>query len=98
MDTLNKFEKPSKSIKNESGHMFYKSFSKCPNLYFFEKSMIAHAALDKKDTPRFASIQAILDSVEFLENYDVIMTKFSSSCCYIYKKDTRLPHNGQLQP
>ena len=41
--------------------------SKCPNLSFLKNSMIAHAALVLKDpfAPRFASIQAILDSVEF---------------------------------
>ena len=40
--------------------------------------MIAHAALVLKDTfaPRFASIQVIQDSVEFLENYEVILAKF----------------------
>ena len=47
--------------------------------------MIAHAALVLKDTftPRFASIPANLDSVEFLENYEVILAKFSSSCVYM---------------
>ena len=42
---------------------------------FCEKSMIAHAALVLKDTfaPRFARIQAILDPVKFLENYEVIL-------------------------
>ena len=47
--------------------------------------MIAHAALVLKDTfaPRFASIEAILDFVEFLENYEVILAKCSSSCCYM---------------
>ena len=45
---------------------------------------MALAALVLKDTlaPRFASMQSILDSVEFLENYEVILAKFSSSCCY----------------
>ena len=42
--------------------------------------MIAHAALVLKDTfaSRFASIQSILDSVDFLENYiyKVILAKF----------------------
>ena len=43
--------------------------------------MIAHAALKLKDTftPRFASTQLVLDSVEFLENYEVILAKFSDS-------------------
>ena len=44
--------------------------------------MIAHSALVMKDAfaPRFASMQWILDSVEFLENSKVILAKFSSSC------------------
>ena len=47
--------------------------------------MTAHAALVLKETfaPRFASVQAMLDPVEFLENYEVILAKFSSSCCYM---------------
>ena len=47
--------------------------------------MIAHTALVVKDTfaQRFASMQSILDSAEFLENYEVIFAKFSSSCVYI---------------
>ena len=53
--------------------------------YFCENSMIAYAPLVLKDTfaPRFASIQVILDPVEVLENYEVILAKFSSSCCYM---------------
>ena len=44
--------------------------------------MIAHAALKLEDTfaPRFASIESVL---EFLENYEVILAKFSSSCIYM---------------
>ena len=36
------------------------------------------AALKLKDTfaPRFASIHSVLDSVEFLENSEVILAKF----------------------
>ena len=47
--------------------------------------MIAHAALKLKDTfaSRFASIQSVLDSFDFLENYEVILAKFSSSCIYM---------------
>ena len=47
--------------------------------------MITHDALVLKDTfaPRFGSIQAILDSVKHLDNYEVILAKFSNSCCYI---------------
>ena len=65
--------------------MFYKIVLTVIICHFCEKSMIAHAALVLKDTfaPRFASIQAILDPVEFLENYEVILAKFSSSCCYM---------------
>ena len=53
--------------------------------YFCENSMIAHAPLVLKDTfaPRFASIQVILDPVEFLENNEVILANFSSPCCYM---------------
>ena len=45
--------------------------------------MIAQVALGLNDTfaSRFASIQAILDSKEFLENYEVILAQYSSSCC-----------------
>ena len=47
--------------------------------------MIAHAPLVLKDTfaSRYARIQVILDPVEFLETYEVILAKFSSSCCYM---------------
>ena len=47
--------------------------------------MIAYAVLVLKDTfaPRFENIQTIPDSVEFLENYEVILAKLSSSCCYM---------------
>ena len=47
--------------------------------------MIARAALTLKDTfaLRFASIQSVLDSVEFLKNSEVILAKFSSSCVYM---------------
>ena len=47
--------------------------------------MIAHAALVMKDTfaQRFASLQSVLDSVEFLENNEVILAKFSSSCIFM---------------
>ena len=49
--------------------------------YFCEISMIAHALVLKDTfTPRFASMQSIL---EFLENYEVILAKFSSSFIYM---------------
>ena len=53
--------------------------------YICAHSMIAHAALKLKDTfaPRFASIQSVLDSMEVLENYEVILAIFSSSCVYM---------------
>ena len=53
--------------------------------HFCEKSMIAHAALILKDTfvHRFESIHEILDPVEFLENYEVMLAKFLSPCCYM---------------
>ena len=43
--------------------------------------MMTHAALVLNDTfaPRFASIQSILDSLEFLENYEIILAKVSIS-------------------
>ena len=52
--------------------------------HFCEESMIAQAALVLKVTfsPRFASIQSILDYVDFGENYEVILSIFSSSCWY----------------
>ena len=54
--------------------------------YFCENSTIGHVALVLKDTfaPRFASIQLIRDSVDFfVENYEVILAKFSSSSFYM---------------
>ena len=80
MGTLNKFA--SEWIKNESRPMFYKIDLSALVCHFCEKSMIAHAALVLKDkfAPRFASIQSILDYVEFWENYDVILAEFSSFC------------------
>ena len=65
--------------------MFYKLVPSAHIRYFCEISMIARAALKLKDTfvPRFASIQSVLDSVEFLKNYEVILAKFSSSCIYM---------------
>ena len=47
--------------------------------------MIAHAALVLTDifAPVFEGIEWILDSVEFLENAEVILPKFSSSCVYM---------------
>ena len=49
--------------------MFYKIVLSALIWHFCEKSMIGNAALVLKDTfaPRFASIQAIMDSVEFLK-------------------------------
>ena len=47
--------------------------------------MIANAALVLKDTftPRFTSIQSILDSLGFVLNYEIILAKFLSSCVYM---------------
>ena len=72
-------------IESESRHMLYKIVLSAIICHFCEKLMIAHAALVLKDTfaPRFAIIQAIMDPVEFLENYEVILATFSSSCCYM---------------
>ena len=72
------------SNASESRNLFYK-ITLSALCHFCEKSMITYAALVLKDTfaPRAASIQSILDSVDFLENYEVILAKFSSSCCYM---------------
>ena len=77
MGILNKFANLSEWIESENRHMFY--------CHFCEKWMIAHAALALKDafTPQFASIQGILDSVDFFLNYEGILPKFASSCCYM---------------
>ena len=85
MCTLNKYAKPCEWIESVSRHMFYKIDLSAQFFYFSEKSMIAHAALELKDAfaPQFASIHAILDSVEFLENFEVILANFSSSCFYV---------------
>ena len=58
------------------------------NVSSITNAMITHAALKLKDTfaPRFVSIQSVLDSVDFLEKYEVILAKFSSSCiCFIFE-------------
>ena len=85
MGTWGKFAKPTELIESESRHMFYELVQSDHIRYFYENSMIAHAALKLRETfaPRFASIQSVLDSVEFLENYEVILAKFSSSCVYM---------------
>ena len=56
--------KPSEWIERESRYMIDLSSLIC---HFFEKSMIAHAALLLKDAfaPQFTSTHAILDSVDF---------------------------------
>ena len=65
--------------------MLYRIVQSVLICHFCEKSMIAHAVLVLKDTfaPRFESILAILDTVKFLENYEVILANFSKSCCYM---------------
>ena len=85
MCTLNKYAKPCEWIESESRHMLYKIDLSALICHFFEKSMIARAALVLKDAfaPLFASIHTILDSVEFLENFEVILANFSSSCFYV---------------
>ena len=85
MGTLSKFAKPIWWIESESRHIFYKVVPSAHIRYLCENSMIAHPALVMKDTfaPRFASIQSVLDSVEFLENNEVILAKFSSSCFHM---------------
>ena len=66
--------------------MFYKIVLSAIMCHFCEKLMIAYAELVLKDTfaPRFPSIQAILDSVEFLENYEMILAKFSSMLSFSF--------------
>ena len=46
---------------------------------------VARAALVLKDAfvPQFAGIRAILDSLQFLENFEVILANISSSCFYV---------------
>ena len=83
--TLNKYAKPCEWIESESRHMFYKIDQSALICHFSEKSMIARAALVLKDAfaPHFASIHTILDSVEFFENFEVILANFSSSCFHV---------------
>ena len=65
--------------------MFFKIVLIAQICHFYEKSIIANDALVLKYTfaPRFASIQAVLDSVEFWEIYVVIPAKVSNFCCYM---------------
>ena len=65
--------------------MFYKIVLRTLICQFCEKSMKAQSALALKDTfvPRFERKQVILDSAICLENYEVILAKFSSSFFFI---------------
>ena len=85
MGTWNKILEHVSTFTFKSLNWFCKLASSAHIRYFCENSMIARAALKLKDTfaPRFASIQSVLDSVEFLENSEVILAKISSSCVYI---------------
>ena len=85
MGTLNKLSKRSEWIESVSRRMFYKIEISALIYHFCEKSMITHAALKLKLTfaPQFTSIHAIVDSVDCLENCEVILTKFSNSCYYM---------------
>ena len=88
MGTWNKFLERVSTFTFKSLNWFRKPAPSAHIRYFCENSMIAHSALVMKDTfaPRFASIQSILDSVEFLEKSKVILAKFSSSstsCVYM---------------
>ena len=71
MSTLNEFVKPSKWVQSESRHIFYKPDLSALICHFCEKLMIAHAALvlKFKFAPRFASIQSILDFVDFFGTF-----------------------------
>ena len=64
---------------------------------FIEKSMTTHAALVLKDSfePHFASMQAILESLHFLENNEVILFNFqvlASIRLYIFELILRYIH------
>ena len=85
MGTWNTFLKYVSTFTFKSLNWFCKLAPSAHIRYFCENSMIGHSALVIKDTiaPRFASIQCILDSVEFFENTEVILAKFSSSCVYM---------------
>ena len=85
MGTWNNFVEDVSTFTFNSPNWFCKLAQSAHIRYFCENSMIAHPALVMKDTfaPRFASILWILDSVEFLENSEVILAKFSSSCVYM---------------
>ena len=85
MGTWNKFLEHVSTFTFKWLNWFCKLAPSAYICYFCENSMIAHSALVMKDTfaPRFASIQWILDSVEFLKNSEIILAKFSSSCVYM---------------
>ena len=87
MGTWNKFLEHMSTFTFESLNWFCKLTQSAHIRYFCEKSMIAHSALAMKDTfaSRFASIQWILDSVEFLENSDKFWLNFQvlASICYL---------------
>ena len=85
MGTWNKFLEHMSTFTFKWLNWFCKLAPSAHIRYFCENSMIAHSALVMKDTfaPRFASIQWILDSVEFLKNSEVILAKFASSCVYM---------------
>ena len=73
-------------LLSQSIHLLgFANLLQVPICYFCENSMIAHAALVMKDTfaTRFASIQSVLYSIELLENSEVILANFSSSCVYM---------------
>ena len=85
MDTWKKFLEHVSTFTFNSLNWFCKLAPSANILYFCENSMIAHAVLVLTDTfaPVFASMPWILDSVEFLENFGVILAKFSSSWAYM---------------
>ena len=85
MGTWTKFLEHVSTFTFKSLNWFCKLAPSARIRYFSENSMIAHSALVMKDTfaPSVASIQLIVDSIEFLENSEVILAKFSSSCVYM---------------
>ena len=80
MGTWNKFLEHVSTFTFNSLNWFCK---RTPSVHIrnSENSMIAHSSLVLTDTfaPEFTSIQCIQDFVEFLENSEVILAKFSSS-------------------
>ena len=85
MGTWNKFLEHVSTFTFNSLNWFCKLTPSALIRYFCENSMITYARLVLTDTfaPLFASIQWILDSMDFFENSEAILSKFSSSWVFI---------------